>query len=1136
MRAIIEFRNTADPETLLRVGGAIATHISYKPLVWRAPFPKRFNELLRSGNPYYGGMKKELAWAVSTIRAYSKEITEFVSMRTQVEQGFLTKDATHVADLLTDLERRFGTSIWLTDNLLNCIQTLRGIAAKNRLLNPILSDRRVPPIIRHAISWLAYRASADVTSAEIDRLLADAAPLRDGVDYLFHALLGRCPRIDAEAAGQMLSHTDVLPAIDRYQLLLLTLQAFLANNPADGETAAFVVRMLDALATNINDAKLDRLRFAWGAADISLATDPFLLSLIEDYNCGSYGRVMTAVTNIASSELSVEAINLALRAALLSKQAWKLPKFADESKPLIAEVAADLALVSDFTEDGVEARNRLQKIALTFSGAAWSSSLALILERQRRDERAFHASPLQAMHGLRAQLEHPSLAFSLPGPTTISRYLRNLLATTPPSLTSELLRWLNDPLAADVCVDDLPAERLARLGALRRARAGDFLGASQTLVAVVEPFAPRLAAYEAALLLVRCCIEEGRLADAADIAVHLFLSSRYFGVVLPIQDLVGELLLHHNTPMATSETRGRLSVAIVFDIYSRYVSSDRDAERADAFKDVLRRVSVRKASELPNAIPPLPRDELVYFLRYICVPDVLDQSLVLNSTRAVEDERAAILVALGEMAAEPGRAPPEALKDELREIRTRQVVRETTLRLDQSKVYVNVEGIRRAVDVTMRENFNRYRLMLIQGTVDSLIDNIERIVRTALGEQVTLISLASPLTERTALFKRMVTELRDQFALNKEFGLNSNLSTNIRHGYVLRELRGPLVGRNLITNKHSESGSYRPNTYWLDRLPEWDESSAPKLTELLADFSRRVDDQIDRLNRDLLRIRSENNPEGLFDYTIGDLDLRMLESGWSQIESYDAFIDAVFEFLWLSTERNVARVRENLLGPVLSELNNSINALEVTLRESGLEGVIPALMSAITIARPELRSAVERVASWFAISSNYEYQDFDLEIAYHAALQTVKTYYANVDIISQYVANRPLILKGWCLPIFVRLFDLILDNAAFHGAQQRNTLAMSAMAEADDGVLLICIRNDLPPDHDLKKLTARIAMLNSDYGQEKAVDLVGEEGGSGYPKIWKLLHFDLRMEHTLRVQLEGNEFVVEIRINAHGIL
>jgi hypothetical protein len=93
----------------------------------------------------------------------------------------------------------------------------------------------------------------------------------------------------------------------------------------------------------------------------------------------------------------------------------------------------------------------------------------------------------------------------------------------------------------------------------------------------------------------------------------------------------------------------------------------------------------------------------------------------------------------------------------------------------------------------MREDWNRFRLITTASQEYTLHGEIERILDN-MGTKVRVISLA-PLSQGVALLTRMIGSLRDEFTSNKEFGLNSNLSTNTRHGYVLRELRRPLLSR-----------------------------------------------------------------------------------------------------------------------------------------------------------------------------------------------------------------------------------------------------------------------------------------------------------------------------------------------------
>jgi hypothetical protein len=263
-----------------------------------------------------------------------------------------------------------------------------------------------------------------------------------------------------------------------------------------------------------------------------------------------------------------------------------------------------------------------------------------------------------------------------------------------------------------------------------------------------------------------------------------------------------------------------------------------------------------------------------------------------------------------------------------------------------------------------------------------------------------------------------------------------------------------------------------------------------------------------------------------------------LEGQYQKLKLMMSLFAEVFASFWKVTERNLSQIRDKLMTFVLPTFGDALGRLEADLREARFDETLPALLTAIPLARQDMRAAFERVASWFTLSSNSEYQDFDLEIAYRAALSSVKTYYSNISIDSSYVSHQePIVLQGWCLPILARLFFLILDNAAFHDANEVMNLRISTAVWLDgSGLLSLKISNTLPRGLDLNRLSATIGSINEAYGEEKAREMVGQEGGSGYPKIWKLLNFDLRSHHSVRATQEGSEFVVYVDIDVTGLV
>lgn len=1125
--ALGDFRSFDSAATILQFGGTLATDARYKNLLCRAPFPSKLNELAAEPFRFRVDLDKSIAWVTSLFVSYADRLNEYVQVRGAIERCHLVGTPDQLAGELTLAQARLGRSIWLVDHQL--CQTLASddSTLRGTILSDVMHDLKVPSVARHIISWLAYRSAPRISVSDVDNLLADISFPDNGVGCLVHLALGRAPEIDEELATQLLYSIDNLPIIDQYVYFQLTLAALAASGAASAQLQRSVASMLKHLRLYVRDSLLDRLITAWSGAPC-MPDRMDLGPALDAYSAGDYTESTRLIDATLGAVPSIEAVQIAVRSAISSGTDWSPP--ADvSSDSLIAIVAADLVPITLFSEEAVEARIRLEKVALVYSGCSWASSLMSALLRQRHDEKVWRPSRLQIFHGFRRSLDQPLFAFLLPD-SECDAYLQSCAAEGfAPATCAALLRIIRDRGP-----DTVPPWRALRLEAYREARSGDFARSASILNEAIAFGSDPAIVGEASLLLVQVYLASGRLRDAVELAGRLVVRSTYFGLALPIPQLVDEIIAQHDEPMSDpGSVRGYLGVAIVLDIYSRQIGSKFDAERSDSFQDVLRRYRVSRASELPNYVGTLPLSELTYFLRFVCVADVLDQSLQLRSTKEVEDERVSILVSVSSMLLANSRPVPVVLKDEISEISTRQVVREATRRLDKSKVYVNVEGIRRGIDVALRETWNRYKLSTIQEAGDLELETLRKIVESALGSTVQLARIRNPLSATDQLFHLMITELRDQFTQNKEFGLNANLSTNIRHGYVLRELRTPLASRLLITNKDSESGAYQPNSHWLDR--DLGNSDPVALDVVFTALSTGVDEKIEHINRDLLRIRSEINPEGLFNYDLHTQQFRALEIQLGPLESYEEFVSQVIDNLWAITERNLKRVRDVLTSTIQSDFMWLISQFEQSLYANGVDKQAPLLLNAVTLVRQEVRDAIARVADWFTLSRSHDYDDFALKIAFQAGLQSVRKYYAHLHISETFTASAPIVLSGWTLPIFARLFFLLLDNAASHGAGNRPALNIEVAAEVDETTLLLTVSNDLDPNADFVRLDDRIAQINKEYGQANAAERAGEEGGSGYPKVWKLLNFDLRSPHDLAVSRDGYRFVVSILMSIRGI-
>ena len=930
-------------------------------------------------------------------------------------------------------------------------------------------------------------------------------------------------------AGHAISHADTLPVIDRFITFLKIVQTVQTSNVDDAILRESLRRSLAPLASHIHDIKVKRSFFASGGEIVSAAMRPSLAAALDTYTQGDYILAdERSLANYDAFPSSIATVDL-LQRSRNALGVLALPDVDNEPTSLKEEVCQCLGEIIRFGERASEKRQRLQKIGIVYANSEWSAGVQLLAPPEG-DLRDPSLGRLRACYlALQSDEDHPLLAGKLAPLIPAERYLRAIDPDN--SSTSHLMRIAYGSSDLVDHIDNLaiPGNRRARYKAIALIERNANTAAVLILKAMYEGAATPLDRLGSGELLVSSLLRENDLGAAADVAASLLLTSPYFASILPLLKLVSAIVAAQESGERTG-VGGNLSVAIVADMYARYIAPDQETARSDAYKDFLRVNGVRRPSELAHRLAEFPTKELIYFLRYVCVPEVMDQSLALPSTIAVEDERVAVLLMLGDLTPENDRDTHLAFLEELREIRTRQVVRDTNKRLEQSKIFVNVEGIRKRVDASIKDNWDRYRLLKRHDEEDSLIAEVRKIFEKTGNGKLIALPLSMPENEGGKIFKQMILEIRDLFVESKEFGLDANLSANIRHGYILREIRSPLLSQNLITNRPDLDQPYEENRFWEGRLHNLMPQDHDRLQPALASFSTEVDRKIDMLNSKVLRVSSPANPEGLFRYSVTSLDLRILQQAAEAIDKHDDFIQLIVDHLWKITDYNLGRVRIYLKETALQWFSDALDTLDKALDNVANSTKLTNLRSAIALSRPELQAAIGRVASWFTLSTDVDFPDYSAQTAYQAGIETIKSYAVNVRIKSSLECDENIVLRGRTLPFIGRVIFIILDNIVAHSQIVVGEIEVKCSIWLSEGSLMVTIVSALGPEADLAVVRRNAEDVNAQYGTEKASQFISVERRSGYPKIWKILTHDLQVTHQLELSVdhEARKFRVEI--------
>lgn len=112
----------------------------------------------------------------------------------------------------------------------------------------------------------------------------------------------------------------------------------------------------------------------------------------------------------------------------------------------------------------------------------------------------------------------------------------------------------------------------------------------------------------------------------------------------------------------------------------------------------------------------------------------------------------------------------------------------------------------------------------------------------------------------------IIKEIVSNYLDNRTYGLNIYLGTRIRHIYCQQLLFSVFEKRNLLSRKEKDDSMvYMINEYWNQHI--LDDNERNKVLKLLDNFSKNMNNMLQRLKNDFIQIKNENKAEGWFDYT-----------------------------------------------------------------------------------------------------------------------------------------------------------------------------------------------------------------------------------------------------------------------------
>jgi hypothetical protein len=1122
--ALNRLKCAAPLETIPRLFVEIASNPRYQLHIFGNPFPREFHELGTNPLQNSESLERELLWTSLKVAFFTKEISHFIALEGDFRGALLSRNYQQGFEILTKIEQEFGISLWLIENRLVLLELASGIeaqkeyaskagATENGLLNNLV--QQFSGRIERGVSFDTWKST---TAQYEDDYEQQELPswVRDYLRFKANPWASFSLDLNYSAVLRLESLWSI---IDQYVALIRILLTLTARSPTRTEKP--IGRCLNFLK-HIDCPYIANLwRLAYWEALPNWSSNEATDQLLDLYTAGNYEDVVQFFETECVQRPTIDQIELLAKAYCHTGRAIS----ALRERGGAFEMAASLADVYLKNTDTYKSAQQLLKFALDLSDSLWISPLLNIV-RQEFDPKVAPSS-FHFFSQLCSTPETPKQQFlllqerkCLGGGATEA-----LVVSDNSSLTHRLFVGLSALYggANDSALNGLP---IARRRLLKyRAIALEKLGAreqAESLYRELYESSDAISIQDGIAGLARCFMESGRIDSYLSLLVSQCLSNEYLRVKFDLHRLNVAL-----TDKDTWDTvKSQVTLCIGADFIVRWEDKAATTRRNYAFEDFLEALNVNRPSELVSRLTEFSPEQAVYFLENVCVADTMDGYPKFASSEDVKKERIAVCQLLNEIDPQASSVYLDEIRQLTQELELTRHVRE----IDESRIFVDAEGIKRTMEKSLKEGFSRYKSLLATqpGPVSRKYINVS----------VDGINFQTPSDAKSHLLLSLFLAIRDQFVTSPEFGLDSYLSVRIRHGALSGQIRKALTVAELITKRDGISDKYLDNLAWEKRLSHLPPESVKSVMRSLATFSQRVDSLTEKLKSSFIQVKTEKkqNAEGMFDFLAYAEDVEGLQEQITPDTSYDAFLQLVFDYLWRRTEENLSDIRAYIGGELKGEFNDAFAQLRQSVSGVAHNEEVDELLANIAQAQTGLQYELDHIANWFRKAQGLSTADFQIALAVQVALSLIANIYPRHTLRTTIQNTLEGFLKRNTFSAFVDILYILLDNIVVHSHQK--TPNVSLKIELSGSWLILEIENSVDAalagtEHGIEEKNETL----KSHLEGSPMEAVAREGGTGFHKISKIIRVDLESQCGLEARyVDRDRFKLTLKIHASEVL
>jgi len=1046
------------------------------------------------------------------------------------EVAILTNKYTAAVACLDDIENAYGKSIWLYQNRMACAYISPNESEASDTATRVLEEVKGTTIL-HALLHYARRRIEGATLH--DKLRSTLSKIGSPVykDYFLAKILDTTDSTESTVSSLLFIDSQA-SIIDHYTSLILMLQAALSDKKFAPAMASWISPPLQKLIKATEDRRLIGVLAALGYfIDVDSSDNHARSQAIEAYTAGKYQRCI----DLASTVLSNDPLDSSIR--LLSiKAAVACEERPERQSGLCGDLHDNLFNFLSANDQFYRSTYALIQIADRFADHNWMLYLRMAVWHELGSEKQRRSQPWMRDVYVRDCFVTPFMALAMD--EVHSQKIINYLEIG--GVYPQTLSLVRDILS---CSSISPAElspRAARYQAREYLVNENYSLASDLYFEAAKKenrWAVKLRALGGASLALML---DRQYQKAIETLIRAYLDCTNAPTLLPFKELSDHLLDSEEWP-------NTIGLGLLFSMTDQLEQDDDLSKLRLSFEMFCENNAIFTPTQLADRVAEFGLKHVIAYLDLVWQPEVMRQTLIYESPTQIEEARIEACQVLARIDPERAREHKEELASRIKQ----QEISKVTALVEQSKVYVDIDAIKRSLRTRLKSSYAQYKRTLAQYEKprSEILQQFQRAFSEMEGttslstilSQLHLLDDQESQTQSDIQFGAIFSEITKEF-LTGDHGLNAYLSTRVRHGKIVDALRKSVLDEHLVTARQSD-GSYVVNMHWADDLAEI--CDVAFVIASLADFSRRFDDTLSSARDKKIQIRTyydmkpaDENSDGLFLYQFSKLERRLMQSYDVDFKDFEELIVKCVDSLWEKTDSNLVEVRQFIAGALRDEIISHFDVLASDISRICGRITPSRLANAIARSRTSTQQALENVSTWFRRSEVYDRQDFEIDFPCQIAASMV-----NRTLSMQLPWRGPEYqidisdskLPGRALDSLIDIFYALFENAAKYAESESIALRVTLVLRYQAGDFQCEASSDgKPPSAERLKI---LRELKESLQHQESRRLAQLEGRSGFRKILVALNNPIYRTPSLDFEHESEgRFIVRFNFRIAELL